>query len=224
MKVDLFGDDRGVQWTIEAFLAVLLLFTTLAVTLDTVANSGEASSDQFAEYQLQRDAGDVLAIARAEGNLSRSLLYWNTTAAAPNGTWINDSQPPPGEYTILTSEDPNHPLSRLLASTLVLDNVRYNLAVVYENDSAPGNTSTKTMVFQGSPGSDAATDTTSVRLLDGDAPAAANASSDGDPCTLEEIHDDTNGCGGSQGFYAPDAHPGANLYNEVRVRITVWRG
>jgi len=67
------------------------------------------------------------------------------------------------------------------------------------------------MVYRGAPSDNAVTATRTVTLHDDDELVTANGSDTG--TTVDE----------SGTFYAPDASPGTNVYNVIRVEVVVWR-
>lgn len=205
------GDTRGVQWTLEGFLAVLLLLSALVVVAAVLPAGSQQAG--VAETQLQQAADDVLGLAEAEGNLTASLLYWNTTA----GAFVDAETDLAGESHYVTVGDSGeHPLSSLLADTLGERPIAYNIRIEYETrGTADGPTERRPLVYQGPPGGDSVTASATVLLFGDDVPAASPGN-----CTLAEI--DRGDCD-AETFYAPNVDPTSNRYNAVQIQIELWR-
>jgi hypothetical protein len=208
------ADTRGVQWTLEAFLAVMLLLSALVVVASVVPVGTQQAEAEIAQTQLQQAGDDVLRLAEAEGNLTATLLYWNTTAAAFVGTQTDLGGDP---HYVTFDGDGGHPLAALLADTLGEQSIGYNIHIEYETGgTAAGVTERRPVVYQGPPGGDSVTASATVLLFEDDVPSA----SAGD-CTLAELDNDS-ACG-SEAFYAPNVDPTSNRYNTVQVQIELWR-
>lgn len=208
------GDTRGVQWTLEAFLAVLLLLSALVVVASVLPIGTQQAEAEIAGTQLQQAGDDVLRLAEAEGNLTAALLYWNTTS----GTFVDTTTDVAGESHYVTFDgNGDHPLAALLAGTLGERAVAYNVYIEHETRGATGAvTERRPVVYQGPPGGDSATASATVLLFEDDVPHA----SAGD-CTLAEL-DNESACG-SEAFYAPNVDPTSNRYNAVQIQIELWR-
>lgn len=208
------SDTRGVQWTLEAFLAVLLLLSALVVVAAVLPVGSQQAEAELAGTQLQQAGDDVLRLAEAEGNLTAALLYWNTT----DGTFVGAEADIRGQsHYVTVDSNGNHPLASLLADTLGERPIAYNVHIEYETRGAgSGVTEQRPVVYQGPPGGDSVTASTTVLLFENGTPAE----SAGD-CTLAEL-DDNSACG-SETFYAPNVGPTSDRYNTVQIQVELWR-
>jgi hypothetical protein len=210
----LWSDSRGVQWTLEAFLAVMLLLSALVVVAAVLPVGTQQAEAEIAGTQLQQAGDDVLRLAEAEGNLTAALLYWNTTEGAFVGA---ETAIAGGSHYVTFDGDDEHPLAALLADTLGERPIGYNVHIEYQTRGAAGGvTERRPVVYQGPPGGDSVTASVTVLLFEDDTPRA----SAGD-CTLAEL--DTESACGSESFYAPNVDPTSNRYNTVQIQIELWR-
>jgi hypothetical protein len=213
-SIRLRSDTRGVQWTLEAFLAVLLLLSALVVVAAVLPVGTQQAEAEIAETQLQQAGDDVLSLAEAEGNLTAALLYWNTTDGAFVGTQTDLAGEP---HYVTFDGDETHPLAALLGDTLGERPIAYNIHIEYQTHGTGGSlTERRPVVYQGPPGGDSVTASATVLLFEDDVPAG----SVGD-CTLAEL-DNESACG-SETFYAPNVDPTSDRYNTVQIQIELWR-
>lgn len=223
------SDDRGVTWTIEAFLSVALLLAILVITIQMVP-SGATSSQQanYQQNQLQQDGTDILVGSSETGQLSDGLLYWDvSTNTLPGDTTRH------GEYQSIANS--SHPLESPF-TLLNDDNVLYNMEVTYQGEYDPvdsvdesDQTFDRTLVYQGTPSDNAVVVEYTVILFrddplineDGriDNTECNGASEDTEYVTLEDV-DNSSDCD----YYMPDAFPEdtTDRYNVVRVQLTLW--
>lgn len=205
------SDTRGVQWTLEAFLAVLLLLSALAIVAAVLPVGTQQAGAEIGQTQLQQAGDDVLALAEAEGNLTAAVLYWNTT----DGEFVGTEATLGAEPHYVTVSDDDHPLAALLAGTLDERHIAYNIHIEYETAGDGPVTERRPLVYQGPPGGDSVTASTTVLLVDDDRPHASAGN-----CTLAELDD--NACG-TETFYAPNVDPTSDRYNTVQIQIELWR-
>ena len=206
-------DSRGVQWTLEAFLAVLLMLSALVVVASVLPAETQQAGAGPAQTQLQQAGEDVLGLAEAEGNLTAALLYWNTSETAFVGTQTDLGGAP---HYVSFDGGGSHPLAALLADTLGERPVAYNIHIEYQTGrGTAGVTERRPVVYQGPPGGDSVTTSVTALLFDDDVPAESSGN-----CTLAEL--DSSNCG-SETFYAPDVDPTSNRYNTVQVQVELWR-
>lgn len=205
----LYSDTRGVQWTLEAFLAVLLLLSALVVVAAVLPVGTQQAEAELAQTQLQQAGDDVLELAATEGDLTAAVLYYNTTEAEFAGTETDLG----GESHYVSFDgDEDHPLAPLLAGTVGERALAYNIHIEYEADGpAPER---RPLVYQGPPGGDSVTATATVVLSEDDVPHASPGN-----CTLAAL--DAGACG-DETFYAPNADDTAQ-YNTVQVALELWR-
>ena len=209
----LWHDSRGVQWTLEAFLAVLLMLSALVVVAAVLPVGTQHAEVEIGQTQLQQAGDDVLELAEAEGNLTAAVLYWNTTEGEFIGAEADLGTEP---HYVTFSDDESHPLAALLAGTLGERHISYNIHIEYETGGAAPVTEQRPVVYQGPPGGDSVTASATVLLFEDDRPHASAGN-----CTLAELDDDSV-CG-SETFYAPDVDPTSNRYNTVQIQIELWR-
>lgn len=212
------ADDRGVKWTLQAYLFLFVLLGGVVIAAGSVPTTDTPT--EFSEFQREQLATDLLSVASGADTLTESVRYWN----ASGGRWVgavggaNDTW-----YTTLRTT-PGHPLWPPVQRAFDGRQVGYNVEIGYR--AGPGGTrATQQVVYQGPPGPDAVTASRVVVVEDGDVPVVGPTSDDGDPCTLAELTDDTtrgsNGCR-TGAYFAPDAAPGSTRYNVLDVRVTVW--
>ena len=207
------GDTRGVQWTLEAFLAVLLLLAALVVVASVLPLGTQQAEAELAQTQLQQAGDDVLDLAAAQGNLTAAVLYWNTSA----GAFVDAEANLTGEPHYVTFDGAgDHPLAALLNDTLGERSMAYNIHIEYETEADV--TERRPVVYQGPPGGDSVTASTTVLLRTDDVPRASARN-----CTLAEL-DNSSACG-SEVFYAPDTTgvTATSRYTTVQIQIELWR-
>jgi len=214
-----WDDTRGVKWTLQAHLFLFVLLGGVVIAGGSIPT--EESPTEFSDVQREQLATDLLSVASGTDSLSRSVRYWN----ASGGRWI-DAQGGANDtwYTTLRTT-PSHPLWSPIDAGIENRQLGYNVEISYRTGVNETRESLR-VVYQGPPGPDAVSATRSVVLSDDDAPVVGPTSNDGDPCTLEELGDDsTTGSSGCQSgsFFAPDAAPGSSRYNVIDIRVTVWR-
>lgn len=217
------SDRRGVKWTLQAYLFLLILLTGVVVAAGSLPT--DTDSRAFDDFQRQQVAEDLLEATDGTDSLDRAVRYWNASA----GRWLgaaggaNDTT-----YTTLgTNRD--YPLWPAVEEAFGQRTPAYNIAIQYQVDSdgdgeADG-TETQRVVYQGPPGPDAITATRAVYLPDDATPVDGPTSADGDPCTVAELGSDTTTGTGpcrSGAFFAPEAAPASARYNLLEVELTVW--
>ena len=201
------------QWTLEAFLAVLLLLAALVVVASVLPLGTQQAEAELAQTQLQQAGDDVLDLAAAQGNLTAAVLYWNTSA----GAFVDAEANLTGDPHYVTFDGAGgHPLATLLNDTLGERPVAYNIHIEYEVEANV--TERRPVVYQGPPGGDSVTASTTVLLQADDVPQASPGN-----CTLAEL-DNSSACG-SEVFYAPDATgvTAASRHTIVQIQIELWR-
>jgi hypothetical protein len=200
------SDTRGVQWTLEAFLAVLLLLSAVVAVAAVVPTGTQQATAELTQERLQAAGADVLTLAQQEGRLEAALLHYDTAEGSFVGTDVSID----GIDRYSTFEGSEHPLAPLFGATLAEQRISYNVDLVYD---AGGTTERRPLVSQGPPGTESVTTTATVGLSDEDRPARVGRCK-----TLGEL----GNCPGER-FYAPDANPGGTGYNLVTVELELWR-
>ena len=206
--------DRGQAFTLEGFVAALLLLATVAFVVQATAVTPltESTSSQHAETQTTAMVDGVLDAAAANGSLQPTLLYWNESTGAFHGAETT------GAYT--NCEAPTA-FGRLLSRSLFDQgfacsvNVRYlNASTGYLNASTGLQLETQRLVYSGEPSDNAVRAIRAVTLYDDDRLLDAS----GDPTNTTLAAAGANGT-----FYTPDAAPSSPVYAVVEVEVIVWR-
>lgn len=210
-RTRLVSDTRGVQWTLEAFLAVLLLLASLVIVTAVLPVGTQQAHVEVDQAQLQGAGEDVLRLAEVDGLLRETLLYWNTSS----GRFVDTQETLSGQalYTSIAGVE-DHPMVPLLQETLDENELSYNIHVNPVGGS--GAASRRPLVYNGPPGSNSVVASTTVLLRDSDIPAGTVGG-----CTLGEI--DESGCSDEQ-FYTENAEPNTSRFAVVTVRLEIWQG
>lgn len=205
---------RAQTFTLEAFVAAILLLATVAFALQVVSISANTASPADSELRDQHAglARGVVDEAVADGNLSRTLLYWDQNASAFHDA---DAEEDGGHYiTRLPQNDTAPGFGRALAAPFEGRQVRYNVDLYYAD--AEGGRGHQPLVESGTPSDEAVRVTETVTLYDDTRLLDANASREN--ATLREVAEDPD-----REFYAPDTSPDGPLYNVIRVEVVVWK-
>lgn len=196
---------RAQAFSLEAFVASILLVTTLAFALQAVAISSNTAGATEAELRGQH-AGiteGVLDGTVENGTLKTTLVYWNESTERFHETDEDEG--------IYISESPNTTFGRTLAEMLDDQRIRYNVDLYYRDTD--GDWTTQQLVEYGTPSHDAVRITETVTLYD-DTRLVTQNEHDRENATLEAVED---------GFYAPDMADDSPVYNVVHVEVVVWR-
>lgn len=195
-------DDRGQVFTLEAFVAALLVLSSIVFALSVVTATplSGSSSNPHVENQLASLAGGVLGTATANDDLRSTLLSWDDT----RGTFHNASEK--GYHLSCTFDTP---FGQLLARTLDDNGIACTVSLQYITESQE--IRSERLVYVGEPTDNAVRGRTVVVLYDDDILVDAAGAPTG--ITLAE----------SATFYAPDAAPNDRLYNVVEVEVVLWR-
>lgn len=193
-------DDRGQAFTLEAVLAAVLLVASLAFAMHATAVTPVTQSGSGSNEAAQRAsvAAGVLDATVADGTAKRALLAWNES----NGTFLGATEE--GYYV---TSDPPTAFGETMHRTVADDSIAYNVELVYLTQD--GEYETETLVDQGSPSDRATRVARTVTLYDDDRLTALNGRERN--VTVSEAD-----------FFAPDAAE-SDLYNVIRVEVTVWR-
>jgi hypothetical protein len=195
---------RAQAFSLEAFVASILLVATLAFALQAVAVSSNTAGAADAELRSQHAgiADGVLAGAAENGTLQATVVYWDESTERFYGV---DT-----EEEVYVSTHPNTTFGETLGELLGDRRVRYNVDLYYRE--ADGQQGKKRLVEYGTPSHEAVRVTETVTLYD-DTPLVAQNETRRTNATLETVE-------GS--FYAPDAAAGP-VYNVIRVEVVLWR-
>ena len=199
--------DRGQAFTLEGFVAALLLLATVAFVVQATAVTPltESTSSQHAETQTAAMVGGVLDAAAANGSLKPTLLYWNESA----GTFHGAEQA--GVYT--NCEAPTA-FGRLLSRSLFDQGFACSVNVRYLNASTGFQPETQRLVYSGEPSDNAVRVVRAVTLYDDDRLLDAS----GNPTDTTLTAANATGT-----FYTPDAALSSPVYAVVEVEVIVWR-
>jgi hypothetical protein len=227
VDISLQDDTRAIQWSLQAFFAVLILMVGLSLAVDAVASGSEQETEAVIESQKAANAGDILSTSDNTGDLKEALLHWD--ARPGEGRWIDAEVGGPSTsfYTQLpdgTGPAAPHPLSAIIREVNTDGTDSINIVVEYQADTDGDGTlelASQRILYQGSPGPNSIRTSRTIVLTDSDSVQTSSGSSDGDECTLGEIADTTDGECDSDTYFAPDTS-GGSRYNVVEVSVTIW--
>lgn len=199
--------DRGQTFTLEAFVAAILLVSTVAFGLQAVTMSSNTASSADTELRGQHVglAEGVLDRAVANGDLERTLLYWNESADR-----FYEADEEEGFYL---SRGPSTAFGDSMDAMFAESGIRYNVNLYYRNES--GDRETQRLVEFGTPSDDAVRVVETVTLYDDTVLVDANETPR-ENVTLASVD-------GEGGFYAPNVDADSSLYNVIRVEVVLWR-
>jgi hypothetical protein len=196
------SDTRGQVFTLEAFVAALLVLSSVAFALSVTAAtplSGSTSS-QDVERHHASVGGSLLGTAQATDVLRPTLLAWNDSAGAFHGAADK------GYHTACGFETD---FGRLLETSLEDRGIACTVRVGYLTPT--DDVRFHRLVYLGEPSDHAVRVRTAVTLYDDD--VLLDASGSATSITLAD----------AQSFYVPDAVPDDRLYNVVQVEVVLWR-
>lgn len=202
--------DRAQSFTLEAFVAAILLVATVAFALQAVAISSNTASAGETELKNQHAnlAEGVLDSALADGSLRSTLLYWDTST----GQFYNADAD--GHYTSQLPPTPDGTaFGDALTGTFGDRQIRYNVDLYYRD--ATGERQTQRLVESGTPTDDAVRVVETVTLYDDTRLVDENGDSTG--ASLADVDADADAA-----FYAPNVDETSPVYNVIRVEVVVW--
>ncbi|MFB6071761.1 MAG: hypothetical protein ABEJ88_02215 [Halobacterium sp.] len=187
---------RAQAHTLEGVAAALVVVLAVTFTLQATAVTPLTAStaSQHIEVQHERAAAGLLATARADGSLSRTLRYWNASRAA----FRNASDR--GYYV---GRPPETAFGDALRDVFGNRSVAYNVNAYYVD--ADGDRHRRRVVFHGQPSSDAVSATRFVTLYDRQRVTGAA----GGP-TLANAN-----------YFGPNSE--GPVFGVVEVEVVVWR-
>lgn len=190
--------DRGQAFTLEAFVAGLLVLGSVAFALQATAVTplSASTSNQQVGNQERATVFSTMGAAKSNGTLRAATLDWNNSSSEWSNVTAED-----GEFH---NAGPPNEFGAALNETFGAQRTAFNVRLRYATPG--GGTSQTVMIDQGTPSDDAVSASRSVVLYDDDTMPNGSAVSSNNST-----------------FYAPDAEPNGTLYNVVDVRITVWR-
>lgn len=193
--------DRAQAYTLEAFVAALVLLGAVVFVLQGTAVTPQSAStaSEASQKQLERTGQGVLDTAAADGSLRRAVLYWDSSAGTFHGL-------EPYESAYKNAALPTAFGARLNRS-FGSEGVAYNVNIQYRKPS--GATATKILVDSGTPSDDAVRVSELLTLYDDDVLYTGTAVPGNR--TLRKAS-----------FYAPDSSPDSGVYNVVTVEVVLW--
>jgi hypothetical protein len=208
---------RGQAHTLEGVAAALLVVAAVAFAIQATAVTPLTAStaSQHIEIQHERAAAGLLETERANGNLSRTLRYWNGTAssfrnATADGYYVGTPGPGAGS-------PPNASFLRAVQDAFGDRAVVYNVNVHYVDEN--GRRGFRRVVYNGEPSADAVAATRLVTLYDDQHATVRSGGAfapDPDAPTLADVQDGEN-----TAFFAPNRE--GHAYAVVEVEVVLWR-
>lgn len=197
--------SRGQAFSLEAFVASVLLLATLTFALQAVAVSSNTASVTDSELRGQHAgiAEGVLDGTVENESLAPTLLYWDNSTERFYGADEDE-----GFYV---AQSPNTIFGRTLDESLSDQQIRYNVNLYYRTEA--GERESRRLVEYGTPSHDAVRVIETVTLYD-DSHLVDQDEAPRENATLGTVEDD---------FYAPDAATDSRVYNVIRVEVVVWR-
>lgn len=193
-------DDRGQLFTVEGFVAALIVLSSVvfALTMTAATPLSASSANQHLETQQQATAASLLDTAKASDSLRPTLLYWDESRGSFHGT------SPKGYYLACEFDTA---LGEQLARSLETRGTACNVNIQYM--ATNGVLRTERLVYVGEPTDNAVRVTTFVTLYDDD--VLRDADGDLTGTTLAEAE-----------YFAPDISSD-RLYTVVRIEVITWR-
>lgn len=198
------SDTRAQAFTLEGFVAALLLLATVAFVLNATAVTplSSSTSSQHAETQGEGVVAGVVDAAAVDDTLRPTLLYWNNSSktfhnVTTAGTYSNCDGLPTA-------------FGALLNRSLYDQGWACNVNVRYVN-ATTGAVIVQPIVNSGTPSDNAVRAVRTVTLYDDDRLYYANG-------TLTNTT-----LGNTTGFYVDDVDGTSGLYAVVEVEVIAWR-
>jgi hypothetical protein len=193
------NDTRGQAYTLEAIIAALLIVSSLTFALQVTAVTplSASTSNQHIENQQRASANGVLTAAQESGALKDAVLYWNDT---DDGRFYNTTT-----FDYYTNQYPNNEFGNITNRAFSGRGLAVNVEL-----HTPGQSSPQPMVYRGEPSDNAVTASRMITLYDEDTLTAPG-------------HENTNISSASSYGRAVPENPNSDVYNVVRVEVTVWR-
>jgi hypothetical protein len=196
---------RAQAFSLEAFVASILLVATLSFALQSVAITSNTAGGPETQLRGQH-AGiteGILDGAVDNGNLKTTLVYWDESTERFHGSDEDEG--------IYISESPNTTFGQTLRGMLADQQLRYNVDLYYRD--ADGDRARQGLVEYGTPSHDAVRVTETVTLYD-NTTLVTTDETPRENATLETVEG---------GFYAPDAATDSPVYNVIHVEVVVWQ-
>ncbi|WP_336136839.1 DUF7288 family protein [Natronomonas amylolytica] len=191
-------ENRGQAYTLEAVIAALLIISSLVFALQVTAVTplSASTSNQHIENQQRASADGVLAAAQESGALKDAILYWNDSESRFHNT---------STFDYYTNVYPQTEFGNITDRAFGGRGLAVNVELYTE-----GQNSAQRLIYRGEPSDNAVTASRQVTLYDDDTLTAPG-------------HEGTNVSAADSYSKAVPERDGSNVYNVVRVEVTVWR-
>lgn len=192
---------RGQAHTLEAFIAAILLLSSLTFALQVTAVTplSASTSNQHIENQQRASGAGALAAADESGALSDITRYWDASEGR-----FHDAD----RFTYYTDDYPPGTFGNVINRSFAGRGLAVNVFIHYQED---GGEETQELIYRGEPSDNAASASRTVTLYEDD-PLLDEAFDEGRQ--LSEL--------GSDEFYAGNEYEG-DVFNVLRVEVIVWR-
>lgn len=195
-------DQRGQAFTLEGFVAALLVLSSVLFVLNVTAVTplSASASSQHVENQQRSVTTSLLDAAAANDSIKPTLLAWNDSLGGFHGASEKG-------YYLTCGFDTT--FGKLLTRLFEDNGAACNINVRYVTST--GDLRSERLVYVGEPTDNAVRATAIVTLYDTDVLRSANGAATN--TTVEN----------ASTFYASDAAPDEPMYNVVEVEVIVWR-
>jgi hypothetical protein len=192
------SDDRGQAYTLEAVIASVLLISSLVFALQVTAVTplSASTSNQHIENQQRATAAGVLTVAQEAGELKNAVLFWNDSKAE-----FHDAE----RVTYYTNTYPPDEFGNITQRAFDGRGLAVNILIHYNTSEDPSR-----MVYRGAPSDNAISASRTVTIYDDDELTAPNTP-------------ETAASAANYSDVVPEEPNSNNVYNVVRVEVTVWR-
>ncbi|AXR78576.1 hypothetical protein AArcMg_1358 [Natrarchaeobaculum sulfurireducens] len=198
------GSERGQAFTLEGFIGAMVVLMAVLFALQAVVLTPTSGglADRSIQSQVQQEAQDALVVSDQDGNLSETVRNWD----GEGGFNETDGQTgPEGNQTYSAENFGNvSTLGDILNQSFAERGWSYNVELHYTNET--GSHETRTLVYQGSPSSDAVTASYTVTLYETQEAGSKQ---------LRNYDEDND-------WSIPRSSDSDMLYNVVEVRVTLW--
>ncbi|SEH12242.1 hypothetical protein SAMN04487967_0719 [Natronorubrum sediminis] len=199
--------ERGQAYTLEGFISAMVVLVAILLALQSVVitpTTGGAA-DRTVQAQMQQEAQDALVVAAEDtdnNSLSEMVRYWDgdggfegtdDSLVDPHGNNVYS----PGNFSNESE------LGEILYDRFDERGQNYNVELHYNNES--DETKNRSLVYQGSPSSNAVSASYTVSLYDD-----------------QLVTDSSDSLSEASNPSIPDADSDDSLYNVVEVRVIVW--
>lgn len=208
MVISQSKNKKGQAYTLEAIAAAVIILSSIVfaqqVTAITPLTASTAS--QHVENQQGELAKGFLITTNENGELKRTLLYWDET----NHRFYDSS----GATNYYDTKTPNNKFGSYIDSYFLDQGMGVQIEITYYVRESDGSLTSNTQPYikLGTPSNNAYITTTTVPFYDSDKLRDST-----DSKTSKTIKSEENN------MYMPDIGGSNELYNIVEVKITIWR-